>query len=163
MNVIKDEKEEFSRQLEALQTLRDWCEDINFAVDLHKLGGYDLLPNLLNHENAEIRALSCDLIGTCAQNNPYCQETLLSSKFLPFILQKLDKDPNDEVKVKALYAVSCLTREYEPGLQKLMEGNSLDVLIKSVNSPVEKLQIKCCFLCSSICNNLEIKSKLLST
>lgn len=160
MNVLKDDKEELSRQTEALQTLRDWCEDINFAMDFHKLNGYDLLPSLMNHENAEIRALVCDLIGTCAQNNPYCQETLLNAKFLPLLLQKLDKDVCDEVKIKALYAISCLTREYEPGQKKLMEGNCLDILIKSVKTNIEKLQIKCCFLCSSICNNSEIKKQL---
>lgn len=160
MNVLKDENEPMDRRLEAIQTLRDWCEDINFAIDFHKLNGYSLLPSLLNNENAELRALTCDLIGTCAQNNPYCQETLLASKFLPLLLQKLDKDPNDETKIKALYAISCLTREYEPGQLKLLEGNCVDVLIRALKSNVEKLQIKCCFLCSSVCNNVEVKSKL---
>jgi hsp70-interacting protein len=160
MNVLRDEKETTERRVEALQTLRDWCEDINFAVDFHKIGGYDLIPALLNAtDSAEIRALACDLIGTCAQNNPYCQETLLAARILPLVLQKLDKDTNDDVKVKALYAVSCLAREYEPGQLKLAEGNGLDIIIKSFGSPIEKLQIKCCFLCSSICTNSEIKSK----
>jgi hsp70-interacting protein len=158
-NNEKDNEQKIEKKLEALETLKDWCEDINFAIDFHKLNGYKLLPDLLNDSNSDIRALACELIGTCAQNNPYCQETLLSTKILPLMFFKLDKDV-DDVKIKALFAISCLTRDYEPGQQKLLEGNSLDILIRSLKSPVEKLQIKCCFLCSSICNNKLIKDEL---
>ncbi len=31
---LYDDNEEFDRQLEALETLRDWCEDINFAIGM---------------------------------------------------------------------------------------------------------------------------------
>lgn len=105
INYLSEPQDE-SKQIEALETLRDWCEDMNFAIDFHKINHYELIFKLLNHEKAQIRALTCDLIATLAQNNPYCQETLLASKILPIVLQKLDKD-TDEVKIKALYAVSC--------------------------------------------------------
>ena len=52
-----------------------------------------------------------------------------------------------------------LSRDYEEAQQKLVDGNGLDILIKSLRSNVEKLQIKSCFLCSSICNNPLIKCK----
>lgn len=158
---ISDEKD-LNRLLEALETLKDWCEDINFAIDFEKISGYSILPQLLNNENSEIRALTCELIGTCAQNNPYCQTTLLASKILPLMFYKLDKDSSDEVRIKALFAISCLVRDFEEGQQKLIEGNGLDILIKALRSTVEKLQIKTCFLCSSICNNSTIKSQLTS-
>lgn len=154
------EDEETPRIVEALETLKDWCEDINFAIDFHKLNGYSLLPGLLNNASSEVRALTCELIGTLAQNNPYCQESLIESKILPLMLFKLDKDASDEVKIKAMFAISCMTRDFELGHRKLLEGNGLDVIIKALGSPVEKLQIKCCFLCSSICNNKNIKNAL---
>ena len=136
-----------------------------------------MLKKLVNHENVQIRALACDLIGTCAQNNPHCQETLLSSQFLPITLSKLKKD-EDEVKIKALFAVSCeyfyfnwfisnwieifvspgLTRDYLPGQDVLIALRGLDILIEALaNTSTEKLQIKICFFCSSICNNPKIK------
>lgn len=159
MKIISEEKD-LKLQLAALETLKDWCEDINFAIDFHKINGYSLLSTLLNHESSDIRALACDLIGTCAQNNTYCQETLLASKMLPILLYKLDKDVND-VKIKAMFGISGLTRDYEPGQQKLLElPVALDILIRSLNTPVEKLQTKICFLCSSICNNPKIKVEL---
>ena len=105
MKVLSEETDT-SRHIEALETLKDWCEDLNFAIDFQKLNGYSLLANILNNENETIRSLSCDLVGTCAQNNPHCQETLLDFKILPLMLYKLDKDV-DDVKIKALFAISC--------------------------------------------------------
>lgn len=158
LKVLIDENDQ-DRRAEALETLRDWCEDLNFAIDFHKINGYSLFSDLLNDKNNEIRALTCDLIGTLAQNNPYCQETLISSKILPLLLFKLDKD-TEEVKIKAMFSISCLTRDFEPGQQKLLEGNCLDILIKSLSSPIEKLKLKTCFLFSSICQNASIKAQL---
>lgn len=40
-----------------------------------------------------------------------------------------------------------------------MEGNAIDILMKALKSPVEKLQLKCCFLFSSLCSaNKHFKS-----
>jgi hypothetical protein len=69
-----------------------------------------MIPTLLNHENHEIRALTCDLIGACAQNNEYCQETFISAKILPLILKTLKEDKENDVKIKALFAISCKIR-----------------------------------------------------
>lgn len=156
---ILQEETDSEKRLEALELLKDWCEDLNFAIDFHKLNGYSLFEKLLNDSNSEMRALACDLVGTLAQNNPYCQDTLLSYNMLPLMLNKLDQDTN-EVKIKALFAISCLARDYEPGQKALLEGNGLDILIRTVKTPVEKLQIKCCFLFASICNNKQIKAQL---
>lgn len=159
MKVIDNEVETEERRIEALEILIDWCEDMNFAIDFHKLNGYNLLSNILNDKGPEIRALACELIGALAQNNPYCQETLINAKYLPILLYKLDKD-SDNVKVKAMFAISCILRDFEVGQQKLLEGNALDILIKSLSFPIEKIKIKCCFLFSSICNNEAIKNAL---
>lgn len=152
--------QELDRHLESLETLRDWCEDMNCAVDFQKINGYDIIPILLEHESHEIRALTCDLMGACAQNNEYCQETIISTKILPLMLKTLKNDTENDVKIKALYAISCIARDYLPAQKQLIEENGLDVIIQSLKTPLEKLQIKACFFCSSICNNPEIKSRL---
>lgn len=68
---------------------------------------YKLLPILLNHKDDEIRTLACDFIATLAQNNEYCQQTLIKSNILELLFKKLENDKVDSVKIKALYAVSC--------------------------------------------------------
>ena len=87
MKVLENDQETPERRLEAAETLRDWCEDMNFAIDFHKLDGYKLLPVLLNSPSEDLRAMTCELIGCCAQNNPYCQQTLLDAKILIYLKQ----------------------------------------------------------------------------
>ncbi len=107
IKVLYDETETQERQLEALETLRDWCEDMNFAIDLHKIDQYKLLPIILNNKENEFRAIACDLIATLAQNNEYCQKTLVEHHILPLLFDKLENDTAENVRIKALYAISC--------------------------------------------------------
>lgn len=54
-----------------------------------------------------------------------------------------------------------LCRDYTPGQEKLMEGNGIDILMRALKSPVEKLQLKCCFLFAAICgSNSRLKDQL---
>ena len=71
-----------------------------------------MIPILLEDENHEIRALTCDLVGACAQNNEYCQETLVAANILPLILKTLKDDKDNDVKIKALFAISCKLQKY---------------------------------------------------
>jgi len=78
-----------------------------FVQDLHKIKGYEIIPLMLKHENPDIRALTCDLVGTCAQNNEYSQESFVSTKIILLMLKTLENDPDTNVKIKALFAISC--------------------------------------------------------
>ena len=71
------------------------------------MNGYELIPILLKDEEPEIRALTCDLVGTCAQNNEYSQETFITTEILSLMLKTLENDNENSVKVKALFAISC--------------------------------------------------------
>ena len=75
--------------------------------DLHKIGGFDLFPTLLQDSEEDVRANACSVIATVVQNNPYCQTEALKLGLLSQLLNLLDKDDSIKVKVKALYAVSC--------------------------------------------------------
>jgi len=170
LNMVMDVRSPLDRRLEAISCLKDWCEDINFANDLAKINGYPLIVSLLlgNGENEpQIRAAACELAAVCAQNNPICQQGLLdfdNSRLLPLLIERLCYDPDQQVKIKALYAVSCLTRDFEPGQQRLLTfgGRPLDTLIRAglVSAPNTKIKIKFCFLIASICQNRQIKQKL---
>jgi hypothetical protein len=54
-----------------------------------------------------------------------------------------------------------MVREYFDGQEKLLDLKGVDVLVKVIELPIEKLQNKCCFLMASICSNLEIKGNFL--
>ena len=76
-------------------------------TDLHKIGGFDLFPTLLQDNEEDVRASACSLIATVVQNNLQCQTEALNLGLLSQLLDLLDKDDKMAVKVKALYAVSC--------------------------------------------------------
>ena len=121
---------------------------------------YKLLPTLLNNNNDEFRALGCDFIATLAQNNEYCQKTLVDFDILPLIFNKLENDNSDGVRIKALYAISCLIRDSVEAQNYFLINKGCQELMKTLERPIERLQIKACFLISSICKNNAIKSKI---
>lgn len=75
--------------------------------DFHKIGGFSVLNPCLNSLRSSIRWRGAELVAYLCQNNPYCQAKILESKILPTLLNMIDTDINDIVKIKAMYAVSC--------------------------------------------------------
>ena len=71
-----------------------------------------MVKNLLDHKSAEIRWKTLELIAVLVQNHTFCQEMALKENLLTKILTILDTDENANVKIKAMYAVSC---KYEKG------------------------------------------------
>ena len=85
-----------------------WLDIANYtSTDFHKLGGFNLVSSLLNEEAGSLRWRAANLLATCVQNHPYCQRAALELKLMPRLLQLLDSDDSDMVRVKVLYAVSC--------------------------------------------------------
>jgi len=67
-----------------------------------------MLPILLSSRHAGLRWRAADLVATLTQNNPYCQSAVLEVKLLPRLIKLLDDASEEEqVRVKALYALSC--------------------------------------------------------
>lgn len=54
-----------------------------------------------------MRWRAADLLAVCVQNNPYCQKAAMEMKLLPKLVTLLETDPSNQVKIKALYAISC--------------------------------------------------------
>ncbi|KAM4703986.1 hsp70-binding protein 1 [Rhinophrynus dorsalis] len=139
------------RKERALELLADLCENMDNASDFCKLGGMDLLLNrYLNCPEAELRWRAADLIGICSQNVPFVQEMALSLGAVKNLLQLLDHDCSEAVRVKALFAVSCLVREKEEGLREFLKHDGFSVLMRAMQSDVLKLKIKSAFLLQNL-------------
>jgi hypothetical protein len=54
-----------------------------------------------------LRWRAAEIIAELTQNNPYCQERILEAGLLPVLLSLADVDHNQQVRIKALYALSC--------------------------------------------------------
>ncbi|KAL7826668.1 hypothetical protein AOLI_G00318770 [Acnodon oligacanthus] len=143
----EEEEEEEDEKEAALDYLSDLCENLDNARDLMKMGGLDVcLSRCLSHSEAGIRWRAAQLIASCSQNMPEVQEYLLQQGALRTLLQLIDHDSNPTVRVKALYAVSCLVREQEAGLREFLSHDGFSVLMRGMQSECEKLQTKSAFL-----------------
>ncbi|XP_072298692.1 hsp70-binding protein 1 [Eucyclogobius newberryi] len=131
----------------AFETLTELCENLDNARDLMTLGGLELcVSRFLGHEQGGLRWRAAELIASCAQNMPQVQIYLLDIGTLPKLLEMADSDPHPTVRVKALYAVSCLVREQDAGLEAFLSLDGFSVLMRGMQSENEKLGIKAAFL-----------------
>uniref|UniRef100_A0A3Q2R1M4 Hsp70-binding protein 1 n=1 Tax=Fundulus heteroclitus TaxID=8078 RepID=A0A3Q2R1M4_FUNHE len=142
----REEDEEDERE-SAFDTLSELCENLDNARDLMILGGLELcVSRYLCHVQGGLRWRAAQLLASCAQNMPQVQEHLFKIDVLPKLLQLTDSDPNPTVRVKALYAVSCLVREQEAGLQAFVAHDGFSVLMRGMQSENEKVRTKSAFL-----------------
>ncbi|XP_054615837.1 hsp70-binding protein 1-like [Dunckerocampus dactyliophorus] len=128
------------------------------------LGGLDVcVTKYLCHAQSGLRWRAAQLIASCAQNMPQVQVHLLKIGALPKLLQLTDSDPHPTVRVKALYAVSCLVREQEAGLEAFLSHDGFSVLMRGMQSEDEKLQTKSAFLLLNLLtSNPEQKDTVIS-
>lgn len=146
-NAEEDRGEDEDERESVFELLSDLCENLDNARDLMTLGGLDLcVSRYLCHAQGGLRWHAAELIASCAQNMPQVQVYLLGIGALPKLLQLTDSDPHPTVRVKALYAVSCLVREQEAGLQVFLSHDGFSVLMRGMQSQNEKLRTKSAFL-----------------
>ncbi|XP_056399879.1 hsp70-binding protein 1 [Hyla sarda] len=152
------------RKERALELLADLCDNLDNASDFCKLGGMDLMLNrYLSCPEAELRWRAADLVGICSQNVPFVQEMALSLGAMDKLLKLLDLDGSETVRIKALFAVSCLVREQEAGLAEFVKLDGFSVLMRAMQTDILKLKIKSAFLLQNLLtSHPEHKSSLCS-
>lgn len=144
-HVTDEEKED------ALEELIDWCDDIDFGSDFIKIGGVDSLLAYLNSQNGGLRWRLLDVMATVVQNNEWAQNEARKKDWMKLFVELLEKDNVILVRIKALYAISCMVRGNETNLKEFLDKHDgFGVLVRASQSDVEKLQIKSIFLMTSI-------------
>eukprot|EP00667_Euglena_gracilis_P021463 EG_transcript_23528 len=94
----------------ALEGLQFECEQMDFAADLHKIGGFGTVVALLGHDSPEVRMSAAWVLATCANQNPAVQQQAQQYDLLPTVLSKLKVEADVEVTQKLLLCVSALVR-----------------------------------------------------
>lgn len=78
-----------------------------FFSDFQKIGGFQIIKPGLSSEHATVRSKTAELIATLVQHNPYCQEKFIEhSTYTRMLMDLVENDPVDEVRVKSLHAIS---------------------------------------------------------
>uniref|UniRef100_U3ESU5 Hsp70-binding protein 1 n=1 Tax=Micrurus fulvius TaxID=8637 RepID=U3ESU5_MICFL len=155
---------DLDRREGAFDVLAELCENLDNAADFCKLEGMRLLAHqYLEHEEQELRWRAAHLVGTCAQNVPTVQEQALALGCMRKLLRLLDHDPSEAVRIKALFAISCLVRAQEAGLQQFLRLDGFSVLMRAMQSNIQKLKVKSAFLLQNLLiNHPEQKETLCS-
>jgi hsp70-interacting protein len=106
INKLKDPQTSPQQKKEFLDELCHWSEELDLAKDFFTIGGLDILPQLLDYDNDEIRIQTCSLLATLVQNNEYCQKIIVQSSLQEKLLKILDQTSNSDLKIKAVSAIS---------------------------------------------------------
>lgn len=141
----------------AIDALIDHTGSIDNASDFYKIGGFDLFPLLFSVPSNTLVAKTAELLAEIVQNHKECQKHAIQFNLLETLVKLLDTSKDDNVKIKSLYAISCMIRDNEQA-QDAFE-NKLDgfsVLLKAIQtsdgtSGEHKLRIKASFLINSLC------------
>ncbi|XP_069158161.1 hsp70-binding protein 1 isoform X2 [Procambarus clarkii] len=138
--------ENVAEQERAMEIIEEYVDDLNHAEDLQKLGGFPVLMKCLDSPHTSLRTGAASLIGDICQNYLNCQESMLSLNIMPVLLDMIDTDEDDQAKIKAMYAVSCLIRHCPKGQEEFVKADGLSYLMRAMQSGVEKLIVKSAFI-----------------
>jgi len=117
------------------------------------------LPILLDHISDQIRIQGCLLIANLVQNNDHCQRIVVQSGLMQKLLLILDQSENDDVRTKALTAISAIIRGYTLGQLQFQKLDGIKIVIKALSAPIPKLQLKICFLINILCTSSQQMKK----
>ena len=95
---------------EALLELQDLVEDIDNARDLKTIGGFTEVVALLAVEIPTVQAAAAWVLGSAVKNDLELQLHVLSTSALNSLLRLVRSHGVEEVRAKALYALSALLR-----------------------------------------------------
>lgn len=150
-SIIGSESDEDQEKKEILlEHITDLCDTIDNARDFLKIGGLKVLLHCIGNPSSEIRWRALELAATILQNNPYVQDKFLEEKLMKIFIKIAEEDESNQVRVKAIYALSCHVREHDASSAEFAASDGFSCLMKAMQSGHEKLQIKAAFLLKAL-------------
>uniref|UniRef100_A0A023GGW1 Nucleotide exchange factor SIL1 n=1 Tax=Amblyomma triste TaxID=251400 RepID=A0A023GGW1_AMBTT len=137
-NASEVDKEALLRDMEFL------VHQYDRAVDFLNMGGLLAIAPDLNSTSDTVRELVAYTLGSAAQGNPKVQKTVLGHGLLPHLLRLVALDPSGRVRLRCLFALSCLVRQLPEAQESLLHHGGLTVLagLFTSSSGSAKLQLK---------------------
>lgn len=138
-----------NEQIEAIEIIEDYVDNIDTANDFCKIGGLDVIVPCLTSPYPLVRSKIAALCAELAQNNPYSQKQLLDANALPKLIELLQES---ETASAAIHGISCMVRNFEPALAAFIDIGGLECLLGCLQQvDDDKLIIRSLFLLSAIC------------
>eukprot|EP00735_Rhodelphis_limneticus_P003466 TRINITY_DN14943_c0_g1::TRINITY_DN14943_c0_g1_i1::g.25755::m.25755 TRINITY_DN14943_c0_g1::TRINITY_DN14943_c0_g1_i1::g.25755 ORF type:complete len:311 (+),score=41.75,sp/Q59NN8/FES1_CANAL/34.21/2e-22,Fes1/PF08609.5/7.3e-13,Fes1/PF08609.5/2.2e+03,HEAT_2/PF13646.1/2.2,HEAT_2/PF13646.1/0.63,Arm/PF00514.18/3.4e+02,Arm/PF00514.18/17,Arm/PF00514.18/8,Arm/PF00514.18/47,HEAT/PF02985.17/3.6e+02,HEAT/PF02985.17/1.3,HEAT/PF02985.17/2.2e+03,HEAT/PF02985.17/1.1e+02,Neurochondrin/PF05536.6/0.0011,HEAT_EZ/PF135 len=134
VKTLRDPQASEDDQHTALENLQLLLENLDNAGDFHKIGGYELMKDLLVSSHPDFRMYACWIMGGAVQNHPEVQERVLSAGFMEKFIELLRNDTEVDVKTKALFAISGLVRGCPPGEERFVTLSGMDSLCAALDN-----------------------------
>ncbi|KAL8855184.1 MAG: hypothetical protein Q9221_000090 [Calogaya cf. arnoldii] len=108
-------------KLVAFDNFEQLIEIVDNANNLESLALWTPLVTQLSNAEPGMRKMAAWCLGTAVQNNVKTQERVLAVNALPIVVQLALEDPDDQVRRKAIYALSSEIRNYPPALHVMVQ------------------------------------------
>lgn len=112
------------------------------AVDFVNMGGLLAIAPDLNSTSDSVRELVAFTLGSASQGNPRVQQTVLAAGLLPQLLRLVALDGSVRVRLRCLYALSCLVRQMPEAQDSLLHHGGLTVLAGLFTAPAASLKLQ---------------------
>jgi len=141
-----DDDDDLTKREDAFEGLADIVDNLDNANDFQKIGGFHVMIKCLSSGNSSLRWRAADTLAVCVQNNPYCQNAAMEMNILPVLCNLLETDQSVQVRIKALFAISSLTRAFPPAEQAFLKNDGFSLLIRAMQDENDKLITKSAFM-----------------
>ncbi|KAL8922610.1 MAG: hypothetical protein Q9208_005114 [Pyrenodesmia sp. 3 TL-2023] len=121
MEAIQSPDVSLEHKLVAFDNFEQLIETIDNANNIQALGLWTPLKEQLDNQEAEMRRMAAWCMGTAVQNNSRSQERLLVIDAIPVLVKLALKDTNEQVRRKAVYALSSEVRNYPQALEAMVQ------------------------------------------
>lgn len=125
--VISDETTPEAK-MTAFDNFEQLVENLDNANNMEPLGLWTPLLGQLDNEDADMRRMAAWCVGTAVQNNVKSQERLLAMNGVSKLCQIAVEDSNQQVRRKAVYALSSSVRNYQPAINEAVKNLPKDVV-----------------------------------
>uniref|UniRef100_A0A1A9W7J8 Fes1 domain-containing protein n=1 Tax=Glossina brevipalpis TaxID=37001 RepID=A0A1A9W7J8_9MUSC len=148
ISILENKSTSNSEKSNALNLIRDYIDNIDFANSFVKLGGTNILIECLRSDDENVRVTAINIVAEMSQNNAFCQQHFLEHNILKLLVTYLNG--NEDLISSSLYAISALVRGFEPGAAELIAIGGLELVVNCLNTSFTRTFIKACFLISTL-------------
>ncbi|XP_053957724.1 uncharacterized protein LOC128862921 isoform X1 [Anastrepha ludens] len=156
--ILDDHTSEDTDKINALTTIRESIDDMDFANSFVKAGGSVYLIKCLTNTDYKIKGLSAYIIAEMSQNNEFCQKHFVDSKTIPILIKFLNGPA--EIANSGSHAISSLIQNFEPGLTEFLNLDGINTLLSCLDKNDSKLFLKVCSLIGKLGEHEDLRDEL---
>ncbi|KAK8249393.1 putative Hsp70 nucleotide exchange factor [Phyllosticta capitalensis] len=121
MTALHNPEVDLSAKLTAFDNFQDLIEQIDNANNIGPLQLWEPLIKLLSADEPQLRAGAAASVGAAVENNIKGQQTVCEQGVLPKLVGLAKDDTDEQVRKKAIGALSKGIRNYQSGLDQVVQ------------------------------------------